>query len=263
MHYGRERDHAHPNPKRARAQAAEEALEQMDHERLAAESLAASHRAAAGERGVAGLEGPHTVDTKVLEDRLRFLAADEGAGLTKTAVAASHELAEGAVLGSLSHIDAQTNQPTMVDVQEKKVTARTATARTLMHMPSAVMRLIGDDGEMHSKKGPVFATAIIAGTMAAKSTHTLIPFCHPLMLESCKVLISVVKPSQVQIDCTVRVTGKTGVEMEALTGASVAALTVYDMCKAVSHDMVIGDTRLLEKSGGKSDYVSPDRVPKL
>ena len=117
MHYGRERDHAHPNPKRARAQAAEEALEQMDHERLAAESLAASHRAAAGERGVAGLEGPHTVDTKVLEDRLRFLAADEGAGLTKTAVAASHELAECAVLGSLSHIDAQTNQPTMVDVQ--------------------------------------------------------------------------------------------------------------------------------------------------
>jgi cyclic pyranopterin monophosphate synthase len=226
--------------------AAEEALEQMDQEKFAADSLAASR---------------HTlsikVDTNELQNRRGFLAGDEGAGL-KNEDAALKSKGQG----ELSHIDVLTNQPTMVDVQHKEVTVREATARSTLKLPSNVMRLIGEDGEMQSKKGPVFATAIIAGTMAAKNTHTLIPFCHPLMIESCKISIQVVKPGQVQIDCTVRVTGKTGVEMEALTGASVACLTVYDMCKAVSHDMVIGDTRLLTKSGGKSDYIAPDRVPK-
>ena len=109
--------------------------------------------------------------------------------------------------------------------------------------------------EFYSKKGPVFQTAIIAGTMAAKKTSELIPFCHPLAIEKCQVAISLTDTHDVCIDCTVQVTGKTGVEMEALTGATVAALTIYDMCKALSHDIVIKETQLMEKSGGKRDFV--------
>ena len=89
--------------------------------------------------------------------------------------------------------------------------------------------------------------------MAAKKTHELIPFCHPLGLENCKITI-VVEGDQAVIDCTCRVHHKTGVEMEALTGATVAALTIYDMCKALSHDIVIGETRLISKTGGKQDF---------
>lgn len=127
-------------------------------------------------------------------------------------------------------------------------------------VPPNIAALLQTGGDIQSKKGPVFATAIIAGTMGAKRTSELIPFCHPLPLEDCKVEIAV--PSnggnEVIIDCKVRVTHKTGVEMEALTGASVAALTVYDMLKAMSHELVISSTRLVEKTGGKSDYLSPD-----
>ena len=101
----------------------------------------------------------------------------------------------------------------------------------------------------------MFHTAIIAGVMAAKRTHELIPFCHPLGIENCKILIDMQDDDAV-IRCTVAVTHKTGVEMEALTGASIAALTIYDMCKALSHDIVIADTRLVEKRGGKSDVVT-------
>jgi len=113
--------------------------------------------------------------------------------------------------------------------------------------------------ELSSKKGPVFATAIIAGTMGAKRTHELIPFCHPLPLESCKFDIDTHVNEQagtatVRIKCSAGTTNKTGVEMEALVGANIAALTVYDMCKAVTHDMRITDVRLLHKSGGKSTY---------
>ena len=115
-------------------------------------------------------------------------------------------------------------------------------------LPSA---LAGD--EIQSKKGPVFATAIIAGVMAAKKTHELIPFCHPLGLENCKITIDV-DGRQAVIDCHCKVHHKTGVEMEALTGASVAALTIYDMCKALSHDIVIGPTLLMVKTGGKKDF---------
>jgi len=140
----------------------------------------------------------------------------------------------------------------MVDVGDKETTDRSAQARTIVVLPDEVAAHLSG-GEIHSKKGPVFATAIIAGVMAAKKTHELIPFCHPLGLDDCKVSIEV-EDNEVVIDCVCRVHHKTGVEMEALTGASVAALTVYDMLKALSHDIVIGETKLMAKSGGKRDY---------
>ena len=125
-------------------------------------------------------------------------------------------------MGKLSHIDAQ-NRPTMVDVSEKSTTERTAHARTRIRLPDDVAAMVSGD-EIETKKGPVFATAIIAGVMAAKKTHELIPFCHPLGLENCKVAIEL-DGGDVVIDCHCKVHHKTGVEMEALTGASVAALT--------------------------------------
>jgi len=154
-------------------------------------------------------------------------------------------------VSKLSHIDEQ-NRPTMVDVSAKKASDREACARTIVHLPDVVSAAIDGD-EIHSKKGPVFATAIIAGVMAAKKTHELIPFCHPLGLEKCDVTIDV-DASDLIILCRCKVHHKTGVEMEALTGASVAALTIYDMCKALSHDIVIGETRLIAKTGGKQDF---------
>lgn len=241
---------------------------------------------------------------------------------------------------TLSHIDSDRNQPTMVDVSAKRITTRTAHARSVVQVPPSLAALMqgltakktgrgrtsdagahrnedadnsttnNNDGcsnrdhpELYSPKGPVFATAIIAGTMAVKNTHNLIPFCHPLPIDGCKINIEwrdnksasgsdrddnddnddnsdnndnndsidnndnngdnnhshvdggrEAKGDEIVIDCSVKVTHKTGVEMEALTGASVAALTIYDMCKAVSHDIIISDTRLIEKTGGKSDY---------
>ena len=143
----------------------------------------------------------------------------------------------------------------MVDVGDKPVTHRVAHARAVVVLGDELMGLL-EDGEIHSKKGPVFQTAIIAGTMACKKTSELIPFCHPLTIEDCKITVQPGDQGEVVVDCTVAVHHKTGVEMEALTGASVAALTIYDMCKAVSHDIVIKDTRLIEKRGGKSDYQS-------
>ncbi len=144
----------------------------------------------------------------------------------------------------------------MVDVSEKAVTHREARARCIVHLPEKVREAVDGD-EIQSKKGPVFATAIIAGVMASKKTHELIPFCHPLGLEKCDVSIEI-EGGDVVIECLCRVSHKTGVEMEALTGASVAALTIYDMCKALSHDIVIGETRLLAKSGGKADFEHHD-----
>ena len=158
-------------------------------------------------------------------------------------------------MGKLSHIDSQ-NRPTMVDVSAKTATERTAHARARVNLPPDVAARVAG-GEIETKKGPVFATAIIAGVMAAKKTHELIPFCHPLGLEDCKLAIEM-DGDDVVIDCRCKVTHKTGVEMEALTGASVAALTVYDMLKAMSHDIVIGDTRLMSKTGGKQDFRRDD-----
>ena len=158
-------------------------------------------------------------------------------------------------MGKLSHIDAD-NRPTMVDVSEKAASDRTAHARTRVRLPEAITAHITGD-EIATRKGPVFATAIIAGVMAAKKTHELIPFCHPLGLDNCKVMIEL-QGNDVVIDCHCKVRHKTGVEMEALTGASVAALTVYDMLKAMSHDIVIHETRLISKSGGKQDFHRDD-----
>ncbi|MGB3850482.1 MAG: cyclic pyranopterin monophosphate synthase MoaC [Tunicatimonas sp.] len=161
--------------------------------------------------------------------------------------------------GKLSHIDAR-GQPAMVDVSEKDITARRARARSWVILNetvvSALRSLSEDADELRSAKGPVFQTAIIAGTMAVKKTSELIPFCHPLPIERCDIAISLFG-YEVRIDCTVAVTGRTGVEMEALTGASVAALTVYDMCKALSPDIVIRETKLIEKSGGRHNFTRP------
>ena len=154
-------------------------------------------------------------------------------------------------MSKLSHID-EKNRPAMVDVADKVATRREAHARSVVELPDAVLAALEGD-EIVSRKGPVFATAVIAGVMAAKKTHELIPFCHPLGLEDCNIDIAMEERRAV-IDCRCRVTHKTGVEMEALTGASVAALTIYDMCKALSHDIVIGETRLMMKTGGKQDF---------
>jgi cyclic pyranopterin phosphate synthase len=152
---------------------------------------------------------------------------------------------------NLTHVTAD-GSPAMVDVSGKSVTLRTATAESRVRFPADVARALRDSG-FATKKGPVFHTAIIAGVMAAKRTHELIPFCHPLGLEKCDVAIDMNAQDEAVVRCTVSVHHKTGVEMEALTGASVAALTIYDMCKALSHDIVIAETRLLEKQGGKRD----------
>ena len=150
-----------------------------------------------------------------------------------------------------THLD-EKGQPTMVDVSHKDITLRQAIAETVVQLPEVIFQVI-EDGEIHSPKGPVFQTAVIAGTMAAKRTHELIPFCHPLAIESCKVDIQSNQSGLVTIRCQVKIHHKTGVEMEALTGATIAALTIYDMCKALSHDIVIEKTVLVEKKGGKSD----------
>jgi cyclic pyranopterin phosphate synthase len=151
-----------------------------------------------------------------------------------------------------SHLDAQGN-PTMVDVGSKSISRRTATARSIVVLNDEILsHFEGDD--IKTKKGPVFQTAIIAGVMAAKQTSNLIPLCHPLPLDNCKIKIELNDQREVVIECTASVSAKTGVEMEALTGASVAALTIYDMCKAFSHHIVIKETRLLEKTGGKQDF---------
>ena len=140
----------------------------------------------------------------------------------------------------------------MVDVTAKYETLRVATAVARLRFPDAAFEKLRSSG-FETTKGPVFSTAIVAGTMAAKRTHELIPFCHPLGLERCDITIEA-DAGGLEIRCTTAVHHRTGVEMEALTGASVAALTVYDMCKALSHDIVIEETRLLSKSGGKSDF---------
>lgn len=140
----------------------------------------------------------------------------------------------------------------MVDVSAKAVTTRVAKAQATVFLGKEIMSLMTGD-ELITKKGPVFQTAIIAGVMAAKRTHELIPFCHPLGLEDVQVAIEA-KGERAIIRTIAKVTGKTGVEMEALTAASVAALTIYDMCKAISRDMVIEHIHLTEKTGGKSDF---------
>jgi cyclic pyranopterin monophosphate synthase len=153
---------------------------------------------------------------------------------------------------SFTHLDAE-RHPTMVDVGGKAVVKRTAVAEAKVLFPPSVAAALRESG-LHSSKGPIFDTAIVAGVMGAKRTHDLIPFCHPLGIENCHIAIELEGDCAV-IRCTVSVHHKTGVEMEALTGAGIAALTIYDMCKALSHDIVISDMRLVSKTGGKSGYV--------
>jgi len=161
----------------------------------------------------------------------------------------------------LSHLDNQ-NRPSMVDVGTKTITTRHAHARATVHLPAALAQHLNDN-EIIGKKGPIFQTASLAGIMGAKRTSDLIPLCHPLPLENCQVTLTAQPPAadgstNVTIDCHAKVTAKTGVEMEALTGATIAALTLYDMGKAVTHDIVIRDIRLIAKTGGKSDYQAPE-----
>jgi cyclic pyranopterin phosphate synthase len=154
---------------------------------------------------------------------------------------------------ALTHLDAE-GKAAMVDTGEKQITRRSATARSVVVLPEVVLTQLSDGKALYSAKGSVFQTAILAGIMAAKKTGDLIPLCHPLGLDHCQIDIHIDDNQQVVIDCTARITAKTGVEMEALVGASIAALTVYDMCKALSHDIVIRETRLMSKTGGKRDF---------
>jgi len=152
---------------------------------------------------------------------------------------------------SLTHVDG-TGRPGMVDVSDKAVTARQASAETFVVFPKAVAkRLVKSD--MVTSKGAIIDTAIIAGTLAVKRTDELIPFCHALPIDGIKIMIDWHDSERLRISCTVKTVHRTGVEMEALMGASIAALAIYDMCKALSHDIEIGSTRLIEKRGGKKD----------
>ncbi len=153
---------------------------------------------------------------------------------------------------TISHVD-NNNKPTMVDVSDKTATARLAVAESRVVFPDEVFNTLQSQG-LRAKKGPIVDTAIIAGVMAAKRTHELIPFCHPLPLDSINIKIEEDNSAAtLVVTATCKVVHKTGVEMEAMTAASVAALTIYDMCKALSHDIVIRETRLVQKRGGKSD----------
>ncbi|MDY4294802.1 MULTISPECIES: cyclic pyranopterin monophosphate synthase MoaC [unclassified Xanthomonas] len=154
----------------------------------------------------------------------------------------------------LTHLDPQ-GLPTMVDVSAKAATARVAVAEAQVRFPARVAAQLRADA-LRSAKGGIVDTAVIAGTMAVKRTHELIPFCHPLPIDGCRFAIDWRSPQVLGIECTVRTVHRTGVEMEALTGASVAALTVYDMCKALTHAMTIGPVRLVGKRGGKRDVGS-------
>jgi cyclic pyranopterin monophosphate synthase len=154
-------------------------------------------------------------------------------------------------MSDFSHLNDK-GQAQMVDISDKQVTKRVAIAQALIFLDDNILEKILD-GDIQTKKGSVIHTAIIAGTMAVKKTSDLIPLCHQLPLESIKFDISWNESQSLVVQCEVSTTSKTGVEMEALTGASVASLTIYDMCKAISHNIIIQEIKLLMKKGGKSD----------
>ena len=159
-----------------------------------------------------------------------------------------------------SHLDAS-DRPRMVDVGAKRVTRRTAHAVAVVALPPALARRLAG-GDLPGRKGPVFQAAVLAGIMGAKRTAELIPLCHPLPIDDCTVEVRALPRrrdgwADVEIHCRASTRARTGVEMEALTGASVAALTLYDMAKAVSHGIVIREVRLLEKTGGRRHYKAP------
>lgn len=150
-----------------------------------------------------------------------------------------------------THIDSE--KPNMVDVGEKQETNRIAIAKANVQLPKEMAEHV-QNGEVQTLKGPVFQTAIIAGIQGAKKTSDLIPLCHNLLINKINIDIQLNNNLNIEITCEARTFGKTGVEMEALTGASVAALTVYDMCKAFSHNIEIQNVRLISKTGGESDF---------
>ena len=152
---------------------------------------------------------------------------------------------------SFSHINKKGN-PKMVNVSDKKITKRTAIARGTMFLGREVVSHFSND-ELMTKKGPVFQTAIIAGIQGVKKTSELIPMCHPLLINGVDIDISIVDEESIEVECKVTIEGKTGVEMEALTEVNIACLTIYDMCKSISQEMVIKEVKLIEKTGGKSD----------
>ncbi|HZH43929.1 MAG TPA: cyclic pyranopterin monophosphate synthase MoaC [Lysobacter sp.] len=161
-------------------------------------------------------------------------------------------MARKAAASRLTHLDAD-GRPAMVDVSAKATTVREARAECRVRFPADVAAELRA-GDMKSAKGGIVDTAVIAGTMAVKRTAELIPFCHPLPIDGCRIAIEWTDARSLRIECRVRTTHRTGVEMEALTGATVAALTVYDMCKALSHRIVLGPAKLLAKRGGRRDF---------
>jgi cyclic pyranopterin phosphate synthase len=154
-------------------------------------------------------------------------------------------------MSSFNHLNKK-NNPTMVNVSDKKITKRTAIAKASMFLGKEVISHFMND-ELITKKGPVFQTAIIAGIQAVKKTAELIPMCHPLLINGVDIDINIVDDEHIEVFCKVIIEGKTGVEMEALTGANITCLTIYDMCKSISQEMIIKEVKLLEKTGGKSD----------
>ena len=154
-------------------------------------------------------------------------------------------------MSDFSHINKK-NQPKMVNVSDKVITKRTAIAKANMFLGKEIISHFTND-ELITKKGPVFQTAIIAGIQAVKKTSELIPMCHPLLISGVDIDIEIINTENIEVFCKVTIEGKTGVEMEALTGANITCLTIYDMCKAISQEMIIKEVKLVEKTGGKSD----------
>lgn len=154
-------------------------------------------------------------------------------------------------MNNFTHINEQ-NQPKMVNVSDKKITKRTAIAKATMYLGTEIISHFNNE-ELITKKGPVFQTAVIAGIQAVKKTSDIIPMCHPLLINGVDININITDTEHIEVLCKVTIEGKTGVEMEALTGASATCLTIYDMCKAINQEMVIKEVKLLEKTGGKSD----------
>ena len=154
-------------------------------------------------------------------------------------------------MSNFSHLN-EKNNPKMVNVSDKKITKRTAIAKATMFLGKEIITHFNND-ELITKKGPVFQTAIIAGIQGVKKTSEIIPMCHPLLINGVDININIINSEHVEVLCEVIIEGKTGVEMEALTGVNITCLTIYDMCKSISQDIIIKEVKLLEKTGGKSD----------
>ncbi|MGK0458920.1 MAG: cyclic pyranopterin phosphate synthase [Polaribacter sp.] len=154
-------------------------------------------------------------------------------------------------MSDFSHLNKKGN-PKMVNVSDKKITKRTAMAKASMFLGATIISHFKNE-ELITKKGPVFQTAIIAGIQGVKKTSELIPMCHPLLINGVDIDIQIVDSENIEVFCEVSIEGRTGVEMEALTGVNITCLTIYDMCKSIHQKMVIKEIKLVEKTGGKSD----------